>query len=217
MISVITPLWNQSDLTLRFLHSHYMFYHARPEVEVIVIDNGSTDNTQAVLAKWPEWKGLRVITNETNLGFGPANNQGAQIAKGDILVFLSNDVIVMSDYLTRIKANLRQDTLGGAQLFVHDTGWNKFNGEVMPYMAGWCVCCYRSVFADLGGWDERYVPCDYEDLDLSMTATMNGYDLQEIRLPLQHLSGQSAERLEGGRLAITIKSQTKFREKWGFK
>src|SRR5947209_1984173 len=56
--------------------------------ETIVIDNNSTDNTQAVLADFPF---VRVITNEENLGFAAANNQGAALARGTYLLLLNND------------------------------------------------------------------------------------------------------------------------------
>ena len=216
MISIITPVWNKSELTNKFLFQHWQLYRNSPGVDLVVINNGSTDNTALVLGQWQEMMGkqLQVITNEENRGFGPANNQGAEIVNGDILVFLSNDVIISGDYLAPIM-KIAKGILYGAQIFSHDTGWNTFD-RIIPYVAGWCVVCHRDTWREIGGWDERYVPCDYEDIDLSLTAAQNGIELKQLNLPLYHLSGQSAQNLTGGRLVITLNNHALFKQKWGF-
>lgn len=220
MISVITPVWNKSDLTNKFLFQHWLLYRSRPNIEFVVIDNGSTDGTAQILQSWQGRMAqqLRVITNEGNRGFGPAINQGAEIAQGRHLIMLSNDVIIESDYISPIESTLEEnrEILGGAQILDFDTGWNTFNGEMLAYIAGWCIFCTREVWQDIGGFDERYVPCDYEDLDLSLKAVKKGYSLKQVKLPLSHMFGQSAQHLEGGRLTITLKNQALFKEKWGF-
>jgi GT2 family glycosyltransferase len=159
------------------------------------------------------------IRNDENRGFGPANNQGAEIARGDVLVFLSNDVVLRGDYVTPIEDRLSQspDVLIGAQLYNYDTGWNRFNGRTIPYLAGWCLACTLKTWRVLGGFDERYVPCDYEDIDLSMTAAENSIELAEITLPLEHAFGQSAQSLAGGRGAVTYRNRDLFMEKWALK
>lgn len=226
MISVITPVWNKSSLTHRFIFQHHQHYRATEDFELIIIDNGSTDNTDAVLRQWCErWPAVKVISNAENAGFGPANNQGAAFAQGDILVFMSNDVSLAGDYITPIKAALqdRPKSLVGAALYLTDTGWNTFTRiaddiptiETVSYLGGWCVGLTKEAFADLGGWDERYIPSDFEDVDLSYTATLKGYDLVGLPLPLSHLSGATASQLPD-RWAMTVKHRRWFAEKWGF-
>lgn len=224
-VSVITPVWNKSDLTNKFLFQNWQLYRERPGVEFVIIDNGSTDNTAQILQGWQAMMAttghlvagqLHVITNEDNRGFGPANNQGVTVARGEVLVFISNDAIIEGPYLPESLEGHARDMLIGPQVFRHDTGWNKFGDTIIPYVAGWCVICHRDTWQELGGWDERFVPCDYEDVDLSLAATKKGIALQQTPLPLSHLSGQSAQHLEGGRLAITLKNQALFKEKWGF-
>jgi GT2 family glycosyltransferase len=106
--------------------------------------------------------------------------------------------------------------LVGPEMLRHDTGWNTFDGHTIAYLAGHCVACKRETWDLLGGWDERYVPCDYEDIDLSYSALQKGIPLVEVPLPLTHAFGQSAQALSKGREAITMRSQAKFKEKWGF-
>lgn len=219
MVSVITPVWNKSELTHQFLFRNWQLYNGRADVEFIIVDNGSTDNTPKVLAQWRDIMGerLKVVTLPENMGFGPGHNRGAQEAAGDILVHISNDVIPKGDYVSIITNAIEDNTLFGPQMLDYDTGWNKFDDVLIPYLAGWCLACNRATWDKLGGFDERLVPCDYEDIDLSYTAQQKGIELREIMLPLQHLFGQTAATLEGGRLQTTLKNQAIFKAKWNLK
>jgi len=219
IVSIITPVWNRADLTMSFLYANWSLYAARPEVEFVVVDNGSTDHTPIVMKQFKGIMGDRLTThrNEVNRGFGGGHNQGAALAGGDVLIFLSNDVKPQGDYVTPILEALEEDldALVGPEMLRHDTGWNVFDGKVIAYLAGHCIACRRDTWDFLGGWDERYFPCDYEDIDLSYGAFKCGFPLVEVSLPLVHLFGQSAQALDGGREAITMKSRAKFIEKWG--
>ena len=218
-VSIITPVWNKAQLTQDFLNRHWLLFRDRTDTEIIIIDNGSTDNTAQVLnqakSRWGDR--LQIVTNQENKGFPAANNQGAKIARGDILIFISNDVTTNGDYITIIATALGQapKALVGAELLDLDTGWNKFNGRPIPYLTGWCVACTCKTFEALGGWDEQYTPCDYEDLDLSYTANQQGRKLIPLILPLHHMSGMSGTQLPD-RYAMTERHRRLFAEKWGF-
>ncbi len=47
-ISVITPVWNRADLTMQFLRLNWGLYGSRHDVEFVVVDNGSTDDTSFI-------------------------------------------------------------------------------------------------------------------------------------------------------------------------
>src|SRR5574341_2078114 len=128
-ISLITPVWNRSDLTHIFLTHHWKLFSRRPEVELIMVNNGSTDETMIYLDYWQEQFTpfrLKIVNLAENIGFGPGNNRGAQIAAGDLLIFLSNDVTPEGDYISPIQAEVKDGLLLGAEMFSHDTGWNRF-------------------------------------------------------------------------------------------
>ncbi len=219
-ISVITPVWNQSHLTSRFLSQQWAIYKDHAGIEWVIVDNGSTDDTPPVLGHWKQMIGdrLKVIILPENIGFGPGNNQGIDAATGNIFIFLSNDVQVLGDYISLVREAvwLKENALYGAEIFSHNTGWNTFN-EVgtIPYVAGWCVIAERSFWQKIGPWDRRFFPCDYEDLDLSYRVQQANYPLIQLDLPLKHDSGKSAEKLPEGRLKVTLENQKRFLEKWG--
>src|SRR5436190_22220932 len=86
--SVIIPLFNKADLTRACLAA---LIGATPAdlYEVVVVDNGSTDDTAALLDQLDG--DVTIIRNPQNLGFARACNQGALAARGEYLVFLNND------------------------------------------------------------------------------------------------------------------------------
>ncbi|MDP2209679.1 MAG: glycosyltransferase family 2 protein [Bacteroidota bacterium] len=109
MVSIIILTYNGLSLTRQLLNSLKKNVDIKNN-EVIVVDNASTDNTVAELKKEYDW--IQVIENEANIGFGAANNLAAKIARGEILLFLNNDVIVEDDFITQVVQKLSNDTIG---------------------------------------------------------------------------------------------------------
>jgi glycosyltransferase involved in cell wall biosynthesis len=153
-ISIITPVWNRSDLTARWLLQNWSRYAGCAGIEWIIINNGSTDDTLQLLENCKKMMGdaLKIISLENNVGFGPANNIGAVVSKGQILAFISNDVQVLGDYITPIKVAYRYDhgkVLFGPEIWENNTGWNTFDLGTIPYVAGWCVIVEKRHCGDL--------------------------------------------------------------------
>ena len=110
--SIIIPVFNRADLTLRCLES--LAQHT-PEglYEVIVVDNGSTDTTPELLASLDG--DVRIITNAENVGYTLACNQGAERAEGRYLVFLNNDTEPRPGWLAPLVEALEDPEVLGAQ------------------------------------------------------------------------------------------------------
>ena len=228
-VSIITPVWNQYKITERFymLNSiHLASYISDTEddsIEFVVVNNGSEDDTPIKLLAWNIQFGdkFRIITLEKNAGFGPGHNKGAREAIGEILIHISNDVMPYGDYVETVVDAIKNDPtrLYGAKLFNQDTGWNSFDSleeSFIPYLEGWFIACHRDVWEKLGGFDERFVPCDYEDLDISYTAQKLGIEKVELPIKAKHFSGQTASKeLSVDRSVITKKNRALFVEKWG--
>lgn len=93
-LSIIIVSWNVRDYLRQCLDSIFRFT-THTSFEVIVIDNASTDGSAAmVTASFPN---VQLITNQTNRGFGAANNQGLKVAQGDYVLFLNDDTEIKSD------------------------------------------------------------------------------------------------------------------------
>jgi GT2 family glycosyltransferase len=96
-----------------------------PDFEVIFVDNASTDKSvDYVNNKFHKNKNLKLIENRENLGFGPANNAGFKVAKGDYIVFLNNDTSVEPEWLAALVDAMENDaTIGlASSLFLNMDG-----------------------------------------------------------------------------------------------
>ena len=104
LTSIIVPGWNQLEFTKQCIAA--LKEHTRPAWELIVIDNGSTDGTALYLEGARDMAAVPVtlVSNATNLGFPAAINQGLQLARGEYLVLLNNDVVVTDGWLDQLIA-----------------------------------------------------------------------------------------------------------------
>ncbi|MFH1624074.1 MAG: glycosyltransferase [Pseudomonadota bacterium] len=94
--SIVIPVYNRVEYTRQCLEA--LVENTPDELyEVIIVDNGSTDGTKEFFTSLEG--DLKIINNETNLGFAKACNQGAKAASGKYLLFLNNDVEVRDDWL----------------------------------------------------------------------------------------------------------------------
>jgi O-antigen biosynthesis protein len=190
VVSVIVPTYGQVPFTLRCLAS--ISKHAPGlDIEVIVIDDAWAGSDAACLELV---RGIRLIRNQTNLGFLRSCNKAAAEAKGCYLLFLNNDTEVLDDWLEPMVALFRErQGIGavGAKLLYPDgrlqeaggiiwqdgSGWNfgRLEDAAKPaynyvrevdYCSGAALLVARTVFTGLGGFDECYAPAYFEDTDL---------------------------------------------------
>ena len=84
LASIVIPCWNQLDFTKQCIRGARE--HTRPPWELIVVPNGSTDDTAVYLAGVQDAAGVAVtvVTNATNRGFPAAINQGLQLVRWGI-------------------------------------------------------------------------------------------------------------------------------------
>ena len=109
-VSIIIPIYGQPELTKKCLESIYNT-PAGTEFEVIVVDNGSDQNTKNIIRD-PEFKkktNFKVITNKRNLNFALGCNIGFSFSIGYIVVFLNNDTIVTENWLINLIKPLLMD------------------------------------------------------------------------------------------------------------
>lgn len=113
-LSVIIVNWNVRELLRRAIHSVYQSWDDCPGLEIIVVDNASSDDSVAMVKD--TYPAVRIIANSSNLGFTAANNQGLAIAQGDFILLLNPDTEVVGVALPALidyaKRNPRDGMIG---------------------------------------------------------------------------------------------------------
>jgi GT2 family glycosyltransferase len=187
-VTVVIALWNRAELTLRALTS--LCEQPDASLDIVLVDNCSIDDTTRLLA---HVAGPTVLTNPTNLGFTLAANQGARAARGELLLFLNSDAILFPGSLASLIRTIdRSPTIGavGGTLLWPDGRLQEAGGIVwsdgsyetrgrggdpsdpayraerdVDFCSGAVLLTRRDLFLRLGGFDERYQPAYYEDVD----------------------------------------------------
>jgi GT2 family glycosyltransferase len=222
-VSLIMPFYGKWQMTHQRLMEIYQHVSPPTRMEIILINDNPDDREPNTAGWWQQETRLKVryFHNKKNLGFGGSMNKGAEKAKGDILIFFSNDVVVSGDFVAEIIGALTVDDqrfIGGRYLDFN-TGWNHISINrkmtLFPYVEGWLIACTREVWEDLGGFDPIYYPYDYEDIDLSTMAIHKGYKLFGLSSKyLRHLSGVTIRNVNPYREGTTLENKQKFQTKW---
>ncbi|WP_304219273.1 glycoside hydrolase family 99-like domain-containing protein [Phenylobacterium aquaticum] len=239
--SIVIPAYNNLTFTLECLAS-VQAAGGLEAAEVIVIDDASTDRTPEVLAKVP---GLRLITNPQNLNFIRTCNRAAGEARGEFVIFLNNDVQVREGWLAALLAPFAEiENVGatapkmlfpdgrlqeaGARVGIDGTSemiglfedpdlarWNQ--RREVDYASGACLAVRRAVFAELGGFDEAFVPAYCEDADLCFRLRKRGLRIiYEPGSEIVHHLSVTAESIDSGyKLRLATRNQQTFTERWG--
>lgn len=197
-ISVIIPTWNKCDLLDKCLQSVYD--QSFSELEVIVVDNNSTDGTQNLINI--KYKKCIYIKLSKNYGFAKAVNEGIKMSRGDVISFLNNDTVVDRNWIREgIKSIItnRSDVVACCLESYHNSGvidgvGDKTNIVGQSYSRAynkkyeypWNKGCYvfsasggasffkRDVLNSVGLFRELYFAY-FEDIDLCYRAQKAGF------------------------------------------
>lgn len=239
-VSIVVPVYNKMLYTYTCLAS-IAENTSDVRYEVVVVDDNSSDDTQAMLSAVAN---VRSVRNEENLGFVKSCNKGASMARGDKLVFLNNDTVVRPGWLSALAqtiaaepdagiagakllfANLRLQDAGGI-VWRDGTSWiyGRFDDPKNPkynrlrevdYCSGCCLMIRRDLFERIGGFDTRFAPGYWEDVDLCFSARAEGYKVYfQPRSEIVHFEGITAGRTtSSGMKQYQVVNGEKFREKW---
>jgi GT2 family glycosyltransferase len=214
-VSFVIPIFNHWQLINDLLSDIHK--HTRPD-EIIIVDDYSSDKETLDGIQWwaSNYEGIKILRPAENLGFLKASNYGVSKATGDIICLISSDVRIEDDLAKSVKELVELDpkVLIGGIVYRDTTGWNDFDGKIFPYAEGWLLCCLKSAWDEIGGFDELYVPHDFDDVDFSTTAVQKGYSLISLDNPkVRHLGGQTIG-YTGVRMELTKRNRDKFRAKW---
>ena len=122
LISIVTPSFNQGRFLEQSIRS--VLLQGYPRLELIIVDGGSTDGSQATIEQYETW--LKYWVSEKDSGPASALNKGFRYASGDILAFLNADDFYLPGCLARVAAECRMhpeaDVVSGHGYFAKATG-----------------------------------------------------------------------------------------------
>ena len=195
-VSVVIPTWNHYELLTQCLRS--LEEQTRPADEIVVVDDGSTDDTTVQLAQ--DFSDVQCIHRAQNGGFARASNEGLRAAQGEWILLLNNDMTLEPDFLEQ----LLKATEGTARLLAPLILWQDepkriysagdrvgVNGrpeaigfremqdnfklpETIFGVTGGAGLFHRDVFETIGYLDETFLAY-FEDADLCMRARLVGF------------------------------------------
>jgi GT2 family glycosyltransferase len=235
--SVILVVHNRLALTRACLES------LRPTTapfDLCVVDNASTDGTEAYFRDFPLPYPLTYRRNDANVGLIRALNQGAASAGGDVLCFLHNDTEMREPrWLERLVAaldsprrvglaglygarRLRRDGRYAGRSIVHCLdGAGAMRADLIEVAAvdGVCLCLRRAVLEQVGGFDESYGFFHGYDRELSFAVREAGWRCAVVRAPFVHhgggtRTGAGAPLGPGEDLAQRREAMQRFARRW---
>ncbi len=221
-VSFIIPTWNTAKITKKCLETINKYL---PGQEIIVVDNGSKDNTVEILSKI---KNVKIIENGANLGFSKANNLGVKSANSDYLVFMNSDMELVDNSLLEMVSYLKKHPEIGiigpkflnpnltpqASVFPSQTCFNAFRefwlGQIdsfskylpkglepvsVEYLSGGFIVVNKKYFKKIGKWNEKYF-FYYEDMDLCRQVIKSGKQVVYYpKCKVIHRHGASGQKL----------------------
>jgi O-antigen biosynthesis protein len=236
-LSIVIPVFNKWNFTKSALAD----LRVLPlDHEIIVVDNGSTDETKDILPT-----NGRIVYHRCspNLGFAKACNIGYRIATAPNVLFLNNDIRVKSDHKTWTQnllpfcsQGLVGPTMGQLDDKLH---FVQEANRLLPgnsYMSGWCLAASKEIweklnirryqgnpYVELWGdgnnspqiFSEEFGLAYFEDTDLSFRARKLGIPMQVVDVPVAHFGKQTSKQLNVPKLYSEARQI--FLNKWGHK
>ena len=150
-VSAIVVNWNTKDLLNETLASLTDHGSKTRTMEIIVVDNGSTDGSADVVRE--QWPNVRLIVNEENVGFTRANNQALRVSGGEHVLLINSDALLTPGCLDRMLDLMDADPRVGAigpRLVYGDGSWQRWTAGRAPSLG---AAASHYLFLD------RVLPC----------------------------------------------------------
>ncbi len=184
-LSIIIPALNEEDYIEQTIHSVQTSIQDRAAYEIIIVDNGSTDKTLQIVQSL----GIKVISKPDYTVAG-LRNYGAEMAVGDILVFIDADILLTEEWmepLPRVQKMLQDNPniITGSRCGISDdAGWLEKNwfkpllrGD-LSYMNSGHLIISKTLFNKINGFDSSLITD--EDSDLCIRAARAGATIKNI-------------------------------------
>ena len=241
-VSVIVLCYNNLALTRACIES-VQRHSYWPGLELVVVDNASTDGTRDFLVETArKHPGVRLVLNDDNLGFAAGNNAGLDAATGDVLILLNNDTQVSPGWIHGLVRHLQRDPALGMVGPVTNNIGNEARIDVgysdladmpawaarrmagligqrydCPTLAFFCVALKRQLYKQVGGLDPIYGIGFFEDDDYCNRARAAGWLLTIADDVFVHhqLSASFDQMHSDKRQALFARNKALYENKWG--
>lgn len=240
LVSIIIPVFNNFALTYNCLRS-VLTHSGNVPYEIILADDCSTDLT-CEIAKIA--KNISICKTPENYKFLRNCNHAAQKARGKYILFLNNDTQVQANWLEPLTSLMEKEPLiglTGAKLIYPDgrlqeaggilwndgSAWNYGNGKnpALPeynyvknvdYISGAAIMIRKTLWLQIGGFDERFSPAYCEDSDLALEVRKKGYQVVfQPKSLVVHFEGMSnGNDINHGLKAFQTANQSTLFHKW---
>ncbi|MFA5295592.1 MAG: glycosyltransferase family 2 protein [Methanoregulaceae archaeon] len=215
MISAIVVNYNGAKFLSECLHS--LCEQTYPDLEVIVVDNASTDGSDEIVRGYAPQ--VRLVQTGANLGYGGGINAGMKVATGEAIFALNNDIVLdrtcVAHLATALQGSPRTGMLAPRMLLpdgrVNSTGlcisrsgaaWNRQMGHSDPgpdipgnEVLGPCggAALYRRTMLDEIGWFDETFFMYMEDVDIAVRACLAGWKCRYVpAATVIHANGATA-------------------------
>jgi len=184
-LSIVIVTWNAKDYTLQCLKSLQQ-QDSKLSTETIVVDNASSDGTPDAVKR--EFSQVRLVENDSNLGFAKANNIGIRLSKGKYICLINSDVIVPPECLLRMHAYMEQNREVG----VLSPRMRGRNGQVdrsyMRFPTVWNCLCHSLALDSLFKGSKAFggtMMTDFKNEHTAEVDVLNGWFLMVRREALE--------------------------------
>jgi len=205
MVSIIIPTYNRRRELIRLVKSIKQSDHPKESIEIIVVDDASTDGTYDVIKK--RFPDVKVVRNTKRKMTSGARNTGVKFSKGEYLFFVDHDNVIdrkaISELVNFMESNKNVGLVGPIMYYystpreiwcaggklrqplciqTHIFQYKK--SETLPITKIYAIECEyvpnafmvrRQIIKEIGFFDEKNFPILWEDIDFSLRIKQKGY------------------------------------------
>jgi GT2 family glycosyltransferase len=240
MVSVIIPTRSfKRKKNLKYLYKKifsiqdlYNSLLIEKNIEIIAILNGNQDSELIKFIENNNFNKYAIINQ--NAGVSRAWNIGRQLAEGDFLLFVNDDVVIEGNSIEQMVQEFKKNeklAIVGPQGSI----WK--NGEHFQYgndknildvnvISGFCFMVRTIFFDEIGGFDTNYTPAGFEEIDFCFKTLQSGFQLKMLNglkvftEPVHGISGKKEDIIYFNNKINTVdlneKNKKYFRKKWNF-
>lgn len=196
MVSIIVPAYNEEKTIVDTIKSLKAIDYPKRLLEIIILSDGSKDNTSKIVSKYADGQRIIFIDNKVNKGKAACLNQGIKLAKGDFICCMDADSEVMPDIIIKTLPYFKKEKVGAVTVTVEAIETKTILQKVvdLEFILGLslflkvfsffnCIfvtpgpfSIYRaSMLKKIGGFDEKNIT---EDLEIAYRIHKAGYKIE---------------------------------------